>query len=544
MTNHPLRTGRVLLLAGILATAMAGTALSVDYTIRAGVDNLVMPDNAVIPVWGYAPVAGPFDANLNPGLVIGRVTVPGPVLTVNAGDVLHVTVQNTLPAGRNTSIVVPGQRMPTNAGGALLPPVYDGNTPPRVMSFTAESPNGGAPAQYYFNAVKAGTYLYESGTEPTVQIGMGLYGAVIVRPANPLQAYPPSATNPNTAFGSEAVLLFSEIDPFLHFAVNDNTYGTPAYPTMIHLDAKYFLINGAPYVPGRAPVVIGAAGTTTLLRFLNAGSRIYDPTLLGTTMTLIAEDGNLLPYPETLATLLLPPGKTHDVLVTPSAGGRLPLFDRRLGTVNNVNRPGGAIAALVPAGSDVTGPVLSGLAATPNPTFGASPVLLSATATDAPLAAGSVVMAGEWYTDNTTPAGAGQPMTGTFGTPVVALSAYIDNSALQADNNVVFVRAQDSYGNWGAVNNVVVNVNPPAARSVAIVEASYGAGNVLTVVARTNAVPGTATLTVSGAPAPMVYIGGSDSYWSRFVAYPPPSTVTVTVSGPGGGSATAPVPFP
>jgi FtsP/CotA-like multicopper oxidase with cupredoxin domain len=542
MTNHPLRIGRVLLLAGILAAAATGTALSVDYTIRAGVDNIVTPDNAVITVWGYAPVAGPFDANLNPGLVIGRVTVPGPVLTVNAGDVLHVTVQNALPAGRNTSIVVPGQRMPTNAGGALLPPVYDNNTPPRVMSFTAESPNGGT-AQYYFNAVKAGTYLYESGTEPTVQIGMGLYGAVIVRPANPLQAYPPSATNPDTAFASEAVLLFSEIDPFLHFAVNDNTYGTPAYPTQIHLDAKYFLINGVPYSPGRPPVAIGAAGTTTLLRFLNGGSRIYDPTLLGPTMVLIAEDGNLLPYPETLATLMLPPGKTHDVLVTPSAGGRLPLFDRRLGTVNNVNRPGGAIAALVPAGSDVTGPVLSSLAATPNPTFGASPILLSATATDAPLAAGSIVMAGEWYTDNTTPAGAGRPMTGTFGTPVVALSAYIDNSFLRADNNVIFVRAQDSYGNWGASDNVVVNVNTPAPRSVFIVEASVGAGNVLTVVAKTNAVPpGTATLTVTGAPAPMIYVGGSDSYWSRFVVDPPPATVTVTVSG--GGSATAPVPYP
>ena len=535
MTNHPLRMGRVLLLAGILAAAATGTALSVDYTIRAGVDNLVMPDNAVIPVWGYAPVAG-FDNNHN------LVMVPGPLMTVNAGDVLHVTVQNALPAGRNTSIVVPGQRMPTNVGGALLPPVYDNNTPPRVMSFTSESPNGGS-AQYYFNAVKAGTYLYESGTEPTVQVGMGLYGAVIVRPANPLQAYPPSATNPNTAFASEAVLLFSEIDPFLHLAVNDNTYGTTAYPTQIHLDAKYPLINGVPYSPGRPPVAIGAAGTTTLLRFLNGGSRIYDPTLLGTAMTLIAEDGNLLPYPETLATLLLPPGKTHDVLVTPSVSGRLPLFDRRLGTVNNVSRPGGAIAALVPAGSDVTGPVLSSLAATPNPTFGASPILLSATATDTPLAAGSIVMAAEWYTDNTTPAGAGQPMTGTFGTPVVALSAYIDNSVLQADNNVIFVRAQDSYGNWGASDNVVVNVNTPAPRSVSIVEASVGAGNVLTVVAKTNAVPpGTATLTVTGAPAPMIYVGGSDSYWSRFVVDPPPATVTVTVSG--GGSATAPVPYP
>ena len=152
-------------------------------------------------------------------------------------------------------------------------------------------------------------------------------------------------------------------------------------------------------------------------------------------------------------------------------------------------------------------------------------------------------MAAEWYTDNTTPAGAGHPMTGAFGTAAVALAAAIDNSFLQADNNVIFVRAQDSYGNWGAPVNVVVNVNTPAPGSVSIVEASVGAGNVLTVVAKSNAVPpGTATLTVTGAPAPMIYVGGSDSYWSRFVVDSPPATVTVTVSG--GGSVTAPVPFP
>jgi len=543
MTNYPLRVGRVLLLAGILAAAATGTALSVDYTIQAGVDNLVMPDNTVIPVWGYAPVAGPFDANLNPGLVIGRVTVPGPVLTVNEGDVLHVTVQNALPAGYNTSIVVPGQHMPTNAGGALLPPVYDNNAPPRVMSFTAESTNGGS-AQYYFNAVKAGTYRYESGTDPTLQVGMGLYGAVVVRPANPLQAYTPSATNPGTAFSSEAVLLFSEIDPYLHFAVSDNTYGTPAYPSQIHVYAKYFLINGVPYTPGSPPISIGGAGTTTLLRFLNAGSRTYDPTLLGTTMTLIAEDGNLLPYPETLSTLLLPAGKTHDVLVTPFVNGRLPLFDRRLGTVNNVDRPGGAIAALVPSGSDVTGPVVSTPVASPNPTFGTSPVLLSTTASDTVVDTGSVVMAAEWYTDNTTPPGTGHPMTGTFGDPTVAIAAAVDNSFLQADNNVIFVRAQDSYGNWGAADNVVVNVSPATAGSVSIVQAYYGAGNVLTVQAKTAAAPGTVTLSVSGVPSPMVYVAGSRSYWSQSVVDPPPATVTVTVSGPGGGSATAPVPFP
>jgi FtsP/CotA-like multicopper oxidase with cupredoxin domain len=552
MTNHPLKKGWILLLAGILLAASTGKATSatISYTLRAGVDNIVTPDNAVIPVWGYAPVAGPFDATLNPGMVLNRVMVPGPVLTANVGDTLHVTVQNALPAGHNTSIVIPGQRMPTNAGGALLPPVYDNNSPPRVMSFTAESPSGGS-ADYYFNinALKAGTYRYESGTDPSVQIMMGLYGALVVRPVGaPQRAYDNTTpTQPGSAYDSEVVLLFSELDPLLNAAVHDNTYGTPAFPSTIHLNQKYFLINGVPYSQGRPPVMIGAAGTTTLLRFLNAGAQSFSPTLLGPTslgtiMTVIAEDGNLLPYAETLSTLFLPPGKTHDVLVTPTASGKFPLFDRRLHVVNNVQRPGGMIAALVPAGSDVTGPAVSVLTAAPNPTLGASPILLSATATDIFVDAGSVVMAAEWYSDNTTPAGAGHPMSGTFGTLGVALSAYIDNSVLHADNNVIFVRAQDSYGNWGAPVNLVVNVNAPAPRSVSIVEASYGAGNVLTVVAKTNAVPGTATLSVTGTPAPMIYVGGSDSYWSRFVVDPPPPTVTVTVSG--GGSATAPVPFP
>ena len=36
---------------------------------------------------------------------------------------------------------------------------------------------------YSFTAEHAGTYLYESGSDPQLQVQMGLFGAIVVRPA-------------------------------------------------------------------------------------------------------------------------------------------------------------------------------------------------------------------------------------------------------------------------------------------------------------------------------------------------------------------------
>ena len=41
----------------------------------------------------------------------------------------------------------------------------------------------GGTVTYTFKADHAGTFLYESGTNPQVQVKMGLFGALIVRPA-------------------------------------------------------------------------------------------------------------------------------------------------------------------------------------------------------------------------------------------------------------------------------------------------------------------------------------------------------------------------
>ena len=382
--------------------------------------------------------------------------------------------------------------------------MFDNNTPPRAISFTQMTPAGNGTRTYRFALTKSGTFLYESGSDPSVQVGMGIHGAVIVRPANPAQAYLPSATNPNTTFGTEVVLLYSVIDPFLHHAVGDNTYGTDAYPSSINYEPKYFLLNGKPYqnqvdplVQHHTPVPVGPPGDNTLLRFLNAGSIGFAPSFLSAYVTLIGEDGNLLPYPRQHHTLLLASGKTLDVLLAPAvSAGRIPVIDRRVNVTNNGVYPGGLLTLLAAQGADATGPTTAFSSFTPPPSAGVSPVLLTAAADDT-ATGGSNVVAAEWMTDNTVREGYGSPMAGTFGSPAVSdLTAYVPLSAVPADNTL-WIRSQDAEGNWSLP--VPVAAVRGAASPLVVTETNFVGGQKLIVRATSNAVPaGSDTLTVTG----------------------------------------------
>ncbi len=72
---------------------------------------------------------------------------------------------------------------------------------------------------YSFTADNPGTYLYESGTNPEKQVRMGLFGALIVRPAG--DAGPGLRLAPTARFtpSEEFMVLLSEIDPYQHQAV-------------------------------------------------------------------------------------------------------------------------------------------------------------------------------------------------------------------------------------------------------------------------------------------------------------------------------------
>lgn len=305
-------SGRLVLAATLVAGAVA-PSLAADIYLVARPFNMTMPDGVVVPMWGFAEDA---DGDL---ATVGTEapTVPGPTIKLTGADsVLNIHVRNELPD--SISIVIPG--LPV----ALSPVKFiDAQGRARARAFTTETAPGGGMGTYTFSNLKDGTYLYHSGSHPAVQVQMGLYGAVA------------SITSPGVAyagltFDSELTVLYSEVDSALHADVASGAYGTPpAATSTIDYDPDYFLVNGKPYEVGDSPLLAGGADQDVLIRFLNAGLREHVPMLIGGHMSLIAEDGNPLPYARSQYTAPLPPGKTMDVLWRPTATGTYTMFDRR-----------------------------------------------------------------------------------------------------------------------------------------------------------------------------------------------------------------------
>jgi FtsP/CotA-like multicopper oxidase with cupredoxin domain len=324
-----LRTALVVAIATAAAAARAN-----PFFLKAAASSITMPDGRMVPVWGYASCDATFTT-------CGPVSVPGPALVVPDTDTtVTITVQNELPAP--TSLVIPSQAAtltptfvdasdaPVSSGARLA-----GDVTSRVRSFSAEAgpfvPGGtAAVATYVFPAFAAGTYLYQSGTDPAVQVQMGLYGA-ITKDAAPGSAYP------GRAYAAQATVVLSEIDPAVHDAV-----AAGAAVDLVRYRPTYFLVNGQSYVPGAAEIAVGTSGQAgpTLLRFLNAGLESRVPVVLGVGTTVIAEDGRPYADPRPRTAPLLAPAQTLDVLATFPAAGRYAVYDRRLGLTTGVPAPG------------------------------------------------------------------------------------------------------------------------------------------------------------------------------------------------------------
>ncbi|NTV94762.1 MAG: cadherin-like domain-containing protein [Thiobacillus sp.] len=345
-----------------------GQALAAEYWLQTGTTSVMG-----VPMWGYASCTASFAS-------CGPVTVPGPALTVLPADgSLTVHLKNTLP--EPTSLVIPGQAI-----SDPVPVWTDGTSGPRgadlskrVRSFTHEAAAGGGLADYAWAALKPGTYLYESGSHPQVQVQMGLYGSLSKDAAAGNVAYRQGGTD--IVYSSQMTLLYSEIDPALHDAVNNGTFGpcpiaNPNCGNMtstLEYHPKYFLINGKAYPDADlSPIATVPAGQNSLVRFLNASLKSHVPTINGQYWRMIAEDGNPAPFlsnPRQQYTAFLAPGKTLDVVLNPpnvAATTRYPIFDSRLFDTNNGAQGGGMLAYL-----DVTP-----AAATPAaPVFDSTPVL-------------------------------------------------------------------------------------------------------------------------------------------------------------------------
>ncbi len=274
------------------------------------------PDGNSIYTWSFASSSRGFQ-------------LPGPTLCVTSGRPVTVVLHNTLPEA--TSIVFPGQKGVKANGNPAQPQLDLGGSLTSMVQ--GAGPVDGS-VTYTFTAGTPGTYLYQSGTDVRKQMQMGLYGALVVRPAA-------SAGQVNdrtdSAFNARAeyVFLLSEIDPDVHLAVErKQPVNWGAY------NARYFMINGrsmpdtlapndASWLPGQpygALVHIRPYDAVTnplpaTIRYLNAGTVNYPFHPHGSDERVVNKDGHALQGPtgQDLSyqkfDLDVQPGQTVDVLM-------------------------------------------------------------------------------------------------------------------------------------------------------------------------------------------------------------------------------------
>ena len=266
----------------------AGSTVSLE--VATG--HVYTPDGNSIFMWGYKLAGGSFQ-------------MPGPTICVTEGAAVNVTLTNPAVGGvgEPVSIVFPGQTG-----------VTDNDATPGL--FAGEADPGGGAVTYTFTADEPGTYLYESGSDPGKQVQMGLYGALIVRPAGGADyAYnlPGGSPDPSTRFdpNREYLLLLNEIDPALHRAVE---LGQPYNFSVFNDD--YWQVNGrsfpdtlsenfAPWLPSQpygALVQVEPYNAQTnplpaLIRYANAGAVNHPFHPHGNHLRVIARDGRMLRGP-------------------------------------------------------------------------------------------------------------------------------------------------------------------------------------------------------------------------------------------------------
>ena len=216
------------LLTAVLLLGAGSVLAQQQVNLTAAQTTVTLPDGTVVPMWGYfcgAPVATGSTATcaaLNPASAATATTAAtwSPVvITVPTGQTLVINLTNNLglsPTGTATalvptSLVIVGQlggglgdvtqrtttASPNHTNAQPLTWPIAGDAPgagltgvgtppgqgPRVQSFSTEVGAGATQLGLTWTTPRPGTYLLESGTHPSIQGPMGLYGMVVVTEA-------------------------------------------------------------------------------------------------------------------------------------------------------------------------------------------------------------------------------------------------------------------------------------------------------------------------------------------------------------------------
>jgi len=267
-------------LAGAAPAQAAITGLSgSSFNLTARDGYLSTGEGGVVYFWGIADGAGPAQYTA-PTLILAQ----GVPVTVNLSNQLAV----------NTSLVFPGQGEVASAGGT-----------PGLLA--AEAAPGGA-VSYSFTPANPGTYLYYSGTDPALQVEMGIVGAIIVRPAGFDPLHPTAYGSSDSAYTMENLFLQTEMDPRVHeLVLASGPDALLATDYLSNYRPNYWFFNGrtapdtmldagVPWLPAQPyncmPMM--RPGDRMLVRVLDGGREMHPLHLHANHFRVIARDGRLL----------------------------------------------------------------------------------------------------------------------------------------------------------------------------------------------------------------------------------------------------------
>jgi FtsP/CotA-like multicopper oxidase with cupredoxin domain len=279
-------------------TGPGATSTANSFALQANQGFSLQPDGVQIYSWGYGCASGfsptflPDVFNHGIGFCPGsspqslpsttnfsnqsNIQLPGPTLIVTEGQIVTITLTNNLPpAAGSTSIVFTGFTPTATCGtGQPAGTVCTSGGTQGLLTMEAAT---GATVTYTLNTTgKAGTHGYHSGTQPDLQVEMGMYGGLIVLPSAPgggsyaapgpceplggthaaggdeFRLAPSAYDHAATCYDREYLFQWGEIDPVIHTQALAQVKANPSCANPRGCLAvvtepyhpRYFLING------------------------------------------------------------------------------------------------------------------------------------------------------------------------------------------------------------------------------------------------------------------------------------------------------------
>lgn len=328
----------VVLVGGVLASAVASAAVTpvlvkeaVDLTFRSvTLKNAVSGANEAITMWTFSPAAGRgfgFGGTADP-----NAPFPGPVLVFREKDTVEYTFNDTCPCENRPS-------SHPYAGHTIHLHGLDVNTLDDGVHDTSFSILPGQSYAYKMATREAGSFIYHCHIHTVLHQQMGMYGGIVVMPADSNDQNKPFTGSPTT-FSRQYMWVIAEVDKSWHDKAANGDFGdnaefayfTQYNPQHFFIGNYYIDVNAlntaAGDTPGRGVVktpkdgVAGKTGDTLLIRIGNLGYWNKRVSLGGLKFDVVATDGK--PMKDTsgalnpmkdLTSIEAAPGERYDLMV-------------------------------------------------------------------------------------------------------------------------------------------------------------------------------------------------------------------------------------